>query len=88
MHESKLVTDLVRKANSVAATSGSGSVETMSIEIGALNHATPESLRDHLQDAAAGTALEGAVFEIEKSSDTDSTTALDVRLVSLTVRES
>ncbi|MFV1970118.1 MAG: hydrogenase/urease maturation nickel metallochaperone HypA [Acidimicrobiia bacterium] len=86
MHEAKLVEDIVRKAIYVAHESGHEEVQQISIEIGALNHATPTSLRELLSDAALGTVLEGASFEIERSLDTKSPTALDIRLVSMTVK--
>jgi len=85
MHEARLVEDIVRKAIYVADKSGHQDVQTIFIEIGALNHATPTSLGELLNDAVADTVIEGASFEIERSLDTRSPTALDVRLVSMTV---
>ncbi len=69
MHETMLVADLVREASRVAAESGDAEAHSVSIEIGALNRATPASLRNLLMDAALGTVLEGATFTIEKSRD-------------------
>lgn len=86
MHEAKLVDDIVRKAIYVAGEGGHQDVQKIYIEIGALNHTTPTSLRELLNDAALGTVLEGASFEIERSLDTNSPAALDVRLVSMTVK--
>ncbi len=86
MHEAKLVGDIVRKAIYVAGDGGHQDVLKIYIEIGALNHTTPTSLGELLNDAASGTVLEGASFEIERSLDTKSPTALDVKLVSMTVK--
>ncbi len=86
MHEAMLVEDIVRKAIYVADESGHRDVQKIYIEIGALNHTTPTSLGQLLKDAALGTVLEGASFEIERSLDTKSPAALDVRLVSMTVK--
>ena len=88
MHETRLVEDIVKKAISVAHERSPERVQMIRIEIGALNHATPTSLRDLLSDAALGTELEGASFEVEQSLDTKSPAALDVRLVSMTVEGS
>ncbi len=88
MHEAKLVEDIVRQAIYVANKSGHEDVQKVSIEIGALNHATPISLGELLDGAALGTVLEGASFEIERSLDIKSPAALDVRLVSMTVKGS
>lgn len=85
MHEAKLVDDIVAKALDVARENGQDKIEGVSIEIGALNHATPESLAGMLNDAVSSTALEGAEFAIEKSTDMDAPSALDVRLVSMTI---
>lgn len=86
MHERKLVDDIVRKAIHVAHEHNRVEAQTIRIEIGALNHAIPSTLRRLLEDAALGTVLEGAAFEIEKDLDTTSPTALDVRLVSIAVK--
>lgn len=86
MHEAMLVEDIVRKAIYVAEESGHQDVQKIYIEIGALNHTTPTSLGQLLKDAALGTVLESASFEIERSLDTNSAAALDVRLVSMTVK--
>lgn len=61
-------------------------MQKICIEIGGLNHTTPASLGQLLEDAALGTVLEGASFEIKRSLDTKSSAALDVRLVSMTVK--
>jgi len=85
MHETKLVEDLVREAIYVARKGGHEQVQRIHIEIGALNHGTPSSLRVLLDDAVLGTVIEGVSFEIGRDLDTTSPTALDVKMVSMTV---
>jgi len=85
MHESRLVADLVDHVVGAAERAGSHRVESVRIEIGALSHVTPESLRSHMEMAAQGTPAEGATFDITKSTDHTASDAMDVRLVSITV---
>jgi len=85
MHESRLVTDLLRRIDEEAVRSGSLSVQQVRIEIGALSHVTPESLRRHMELAAHGSAAEAATFVITKATDHTDANAMDVRLVSITV---
>ncbi len=87
MHESRLAGDLVDKAVSVAASVDTGTIDTLRIEIGALNHATPSSLGSILRDAAAGTVIAESDWDISKSDDEAAPNALDVRMVSVTIRE-
>lgn len=85
MHESRLVTELVDEAVRIAESNGSEKVHEMRVSIGALSHVTPLSLEGHLQEAAAGTSIEQASFNVTKSADPYAPDALDVRLVSMTI---
>ena len=85
MHESRLVADLIDHIEEAARGAGASRVERVTIEIGALSHVTPETLRDHLHVAASGTLTDGATFAITKATDHSRDDALDVRLVSITV---
>jgi len=87
MHESRLAHDLVDKAALVAAGEATGIVDAVRIEIGALNHATPGSLGSILRDVAVGSVVADTDWDIYKSNDEAASDALDVRLVSVTIRE-
>ncbi|MCL1599834.1 MAG: hydrogenase maturation nickel metallochaperone HypA [Actinomycetia bacterium] len=87
MHESRLVADLVKRIDEEAVRSGARRVQEVRIEIGALSHVTPESLRSHMELAAHGTTAETATFVITKMTDHTEVNALDVRLVSITVED-
>jgi len=88
VHESRLAADIIRQAAKVATNNDSGRVQIVRIKIGALNHATPRTLANLLEDMALGTSIQGATFEISKSEDMTDPKALDVRLVSMTVGDS
>ncbi len=85
MHESRLVADLIDRIERELLRSGAARVTGVRIEIGALSHVTVETLRSHLEEAAAGTAAEGAALSITKGTDHTAPGAQDVRLVSITV---
>jgi Zn finger protein HypA/HybF involved in hydrogenase expression len=87
MHESRLAHDLVDKAALVAVGEDAIVVDTVCVRIGALNHATPGSLRSILRDVAVGSVVADADWDINKSNDEAASDALDVRLVSVTIRE-
>jgi Zn finger protein HypA/HybF involved in hydrogenase expression len=87
MHESRLVTELVDEAVRIAELNDSEKVHDMRVSIGALSHVTPLSLESHLQEAAAGTSVEEASFNVTKSADPYAPDALEVRLVSMTIGE-
>jgi hydrogenase nickel incorporation protein HypA/HybF len=85
MHESRLVTDLIREAVRVANLNRAEDIPEVLIDIGALSHVTPESLESHLIEAAVGTVVEETAFTITKSADTSAADALDIRLVSMKI---
>ncbi len=87
MHEARLARDLIEKATQVARSENANSLSGVSVDIGALNHATPASLRALLQDAAAGTVVADTEWNITKAEDETASDALDVRLVSVRIRE-
>ncbi len=87
MHESRLVADLVNRIEEELTRSGARRVTGVRIEIGALSHVTPESLREHLVLATGESAIGEPIFEITKATDTSDPTALDVRLVSISVAD-
>jgi len=60
MHEKALMDDLMAKILGVAAAQGDARVTQIKVWLGALSHFTPEHFREHFDDAARGTAAEGA----------------------------
>ena len=71
MHEKALMDDLMAKILGVAAAEGGARVTRITVWLGALSHFTPEHFREHFEDAARGTAAEGA--EVVATLDEDPT---------------
>ncbi len=63
MHEKALMDDVMAKILEVADAEGGGRVKRVRVHLGALSHFTPEHFREHFDDAARGTAAEGAEVE-------------------------
>lgn len=87
MHESRLAHDLVDRAVLIAASEDAGAIDRVRIRIGALNHATPTSLGSILRDVAVGSVVAETDWDISKSNDETAPDALDVRLVTVSIRE-
>jgi hydrogenase nickel incorporation protein HypA/HybF len=85
MHELSLMTDLMRKIDSVARQQEATRVSSVKVRLGALCHISPEHFRDHFIRASRGTLAEGADLALEVTSDTADPHAQDVYLESLTV---
>ena len=83
MHESRLVADLVAKANAVVA-DGVTSVDSVRLEVLAGSHIDPATLADQFGIWAQGTAVAGARVLVERS---DREGPGDVMLVSVSVRD-
>ena len=64
MHESPIARQLVAAAEREALAAGSSRVTRMDIRLGPEGAYVPDSLRVHIQAAAAGTAVEDAEVEI------------------------
>lgn len=71
MHEKALMDDLMAKILGVAEAEGGVRVTRIAVWLGALSHFTPEHFREHFDDAARGTAAEGA--EVVATLDGDPT---------------
>jgi hydrogenase nickel incorporation protein HypA/HybF len=87
MHEARLVRDLVSQIDRVAHEEHADHVETVTIEIGALSHVTPDSLQGCFELLAHGTAAEKAHLAISRSRDRSAPYAHDVKLVSISVED-
>lgn len=80
MHEKHLTADLVRKLESLVDGEGARRVTRIRVRLGALSHFTPEHFREHFEEAARGTAAEGAEVHAEMTSDPAALGAQDVLL--------
>ena len=69
MHEKALMDDLMAKILEVSNAEGGARVTRIKVWLGALSHFTPEHFREHFDDAARGTAAEGA--EVMETLDDD-----------------
>jgi hydrogenase nickel incorporation protein HypA/HybF len=85
MHERALMTDLMRKIESVARADGATQVTRVSVRLGALSHFTEAHFREHFADASHGTLAEGAVVDAVLGDDLDDPRAAGVVLESVEV---
>lgn len=69
MHESSMMTGLIHTAEQAARDAGAVRVVSIRVRVGALAGMSPEHLRGHFDEAAAGTLLSGASLEIEYGPD-------------------
>ncbi|MDX2005578.1 MAG: hydrogenase maturation nickel metallochaperone HypA [Meiothermus sp.] len=66
MHETSIALELVRSAGEIASRYGACRVSKVGVRIGVLSSVVPEALEFAFPGAALGTALEGAVLQIER----------------------
>ncbi len=85
MHEKALMDDLMAKILRVAADQGGVCVTQVKVWLGALSHFTPEHFREHFDDAARGTAAEGAAVVVTLDDDFADPRAQGVVLESVSV---
>ena len=87
MHEQSLINNLLDKINRVARAE-EGRLISAKLRLGALAHISPEHLREHFQQATAGTQLEGLQLYIEEQPDIHHAEAQDIILDSLEFEQS
>ena len=87
MHEKALMDDLMAKILGVAAAQGGVRVTRIKVWLGALSHFTPEHFREHFDDAAQGTAAEGAEVVATLDDDLADPRAQGVVLESVSVAD-
>ena len=80
MHERALIQDLVGRVLQLADDEHATAVARVRVRLGALSHFSPDHFREHFEDAARGTAAEGAEIEAVVSSDTAASDASGVVL--------
>jgi hydrogenase nickel incorporation protein HypA/HybF len=83
MHERSLLTDLLRKIESVARENDVARVLKVKVKLGALSHICPGHFREHFEAASPGTVAEGAALELEVLDDIRDPHAQDVLLDSV-----
>jgi hydrogenase nickel incorporation protein HypA/HybF len=83
VHEQAVMRDVVGRILDLAALEGASTVTRVNVRLGALSHFTPGHFREHFEDAARGTAAEGAAVEAVLSDDTNAEGAAGVVLESV-----
>jgi hydrogenase nickel incorporation protein HypA/HybF len=69
MHESSLLTNLMKQIEAISRENGGKRVAVVRLKLGPLMPIDPEHLREHFRDASRGTVAEQARLEIESSED-------------------
>jgi hydrogenase nickel incorporation protein HypA/HybF len=87
MHEAHLITDLIKKVESVARENQAKRVRRIRVTLGALSHFTPEHFQEHFDIASPGTLAAGAVLEMTLSADMNHPDAQNVMLESVEVEQ-
>ena len=85
MHEASLMSDLLSKIEQIALEAKAEKITRVRVKLGALAHMTPDHFLGHFEEAAFGTAAEGATLEIEQADDQNDPHAQDVLLKSVDV---
>ncbi len=66
MHDSSMMKGLIRTAETAARQAGGSRVSGLRVRVGSLSGISPDHLRGHFEEAAAGTLLEGALLTVEE----------------------
>jgi hydrogenase nickel incorporation protein HypA/HybF len=76
MHETSLIPDLIEKITTLAAGNTARRVVAVDVTVGALTGMDADHLREHFDEAAAGTIAEGAEVRCRVSDDPLSTAVI------------
>ena len=87
MHEFRQAGLLIKKIEEVLQGSPGARLESIRVRISPLNEMSPRQLRQHFEKAACGTVAEGALIDVEVSSDGEFPRSQDVYLESVTLKE-
>jgi hydrogenase nickel incorporation protein HypA/HybF len=85
MHETSLLSDMVKKIEVVAQLEGAKRVLEVTVRLGALTQISPGHLREHFVEAVKGTVAEGAALRVVPVDDPSDPGALDIMLDSIEV---
>ena len=80
MHETSIMTNLMRKIETVAKENQSDQVTGVHVRLGALSHFTEEHFQEHFLIASKGSIAEGAKLYIAMDDNINAPTAQDVWL--------
>ncbi len=83
MHELSLIQDLLQKIEQVAQEHQATKVTGVAVRLGALTHLSADHFREHFEEAAVGSLMEGATLEIEVDTDIEDPNAHDILLMSV-----
>lgn len=87
MHEMTLLRDIFQKIDQVATANQATRVVGVRLELGAMAHISPDHLREHFEEAAAGTMVEGAKLQIDENPDPNDPNAQEIILRDLEVAQ-
>ena len=87
MHEHSLVAGLIGRIEAIAHEHGGKKVVGVRVRLGALSQMTGSHFRGHFDEAARGTAAEGAGLEIEEMTDASAPDALHIVLESVELEQ-
>lgn len=85
MHESSLMTNLLRQIESAARDQDATQVVGVTLRVGAMTNISPAHLREHFMLAARGTVAEDASLNIIAEENPSSPFATQVRLESIDI---
>ncbi len=85
MHEASLIRDLMQKIDALATDECAQRIVGVGVWLGALSHMSAEHFREHFEQASRGTIADGAVLNIEVSTDSRDRNAQSLLLQSVEV---
>jgi hydrogenase nickel incorporation protein HypA/HybF len=85
MHESSLMTGLMRQIESVASAEEAAHVLSVAVWLGALSNMSEQHFAEHFSRASAGTIAEGTRLDVNLSTDICHADAELIRLESVEV---
>lgn len=83
MHETGIARDVVRRVVRAAADAGAERVGSVAVWLGALSQFSADHFREHFDEAARGTIVQGARLDIEVSNEVLHSNSQNVLLQSI-----
>jgi len=83
VHESALMTNLMRQISDLAAREHARRVTRVFVRLGALSHISPAHFAEHFKHASGGSVAEGAQLEVTVSNDMQRADAQDIMIESV-----
>ena len=85
MHELSVVAALCARAEAAARADGATRITSLTVQLGALSHLSPDHVREHFSAVASGSMLEGARLDLTVGTDASDPGAQDVELLRMEV---